>query len=49
MTALPWTTFTFWTAPGSDLPLSWTQIRRRIAETEGRPGLASTVAENSPR
>jgi hypothetical protein len=28
------TTFTFWTAPGSDLPLSWTRIRRRIAETE---------------
>jgi hypothetical protein len=28
------TTFTFWTAPGADLPVSWTEVRRRIADTE---------------
>lgn len=28
------TTFTFWTAPGTDLPVSWTEVRRRIADTE---------------
>ena len=28
------TTFTFWTAPGSDLPVGWTEVRRRIAGTE---------------
>ena len=30
------TTFTFWTASGSDLPVSWTEVRRRIADTEAR-------------
>jgi heme-degrading monooxygenase HmoA len=28
------TTFTFWTASGADLPISWTEVRRRIADTE---------------
>ena len=28
------TTFTFWTVPGADLPISWTEVRRRIAATE---------------
>lgn len=28
------TTFTFWTVPGADLPISWTEARRRIAATE---------------
>jgi hypothetical protein len=32
------TTFTFWTAAGADLPVSWTEARRRIAEAEtGQP------------
>jgi len=25
------TTFTFWSAPGADLPISWAEVRRRIA------------------
>jgi hypothetical protein len=25
------TTFTFWSVPGADLPISWAQVRRRIA------------------
>ena len=25
------TTFTFWSVPGADLPISWTEVRRRIA------------------
>jgi hypothetical protein len=28
------TTFTFWTVPGADLPISWAEVRRRIADTE---------------
>jgi hypothetical protein len=28
------TTFTFWTVRGADLPVSWTEARRRIAATE---------------
>jgi heme-degrading monooxygenase HmoA len=28
------TTFTFWTAPGADVPISWTEARRRIAEAD---------------
>ena len=28
------TTFTFWTAPGADLPISWAEVRRRIADAE---------------
>jgi hypothetical protein len=31
------TTFTFWTAAGADLPVSWTEARRRIAEAEAGP------------
>jgi hypothetical protein len=26
------TTFTFWTCRGSELPVDWTEVRRRIAE-----------------
>jgi quinol monooxygenase YgiN len=26
------TTFTFWTCPGSELPVHWHEVRRRIAE-----------------
>jgi len=28
------TTFTFWTVRGADLPISWTEARRHIAEAE---------------
>jgi hypothetical protein len=28
------TTFTFWTVPGADLPISWAEVRRRIADTK---------------
>ena len=28
------TTFTFWTVAGADLPISWAEARRRIAEAE---------------
>jgi heme-degrading monooxygenase HmoA len=28
------TTFTFWTVRGADLPIGWTEARRRIAEAE---------------
>jgi hypothetical protein len=28
------TTFTFWTARGTELPISWTEARRRIAATD---------------
>jgi hypothetical protein len=28
------TTFTFWTVSGADLPISWTEVQRRIADTE---------------
>jgi hypothetical protein len=31
------TTFTFWSIPGSGLPVSWTEVRRRIAGAE-EPG-----------
>jgi hypothetical protein len=31
------TTFTFWSVPGTDLPVSWTEVRRRIAGAE-EPG-----------
>jgi len=30
------TTFTFWTASGADVPISWTEARRRIAATEAK-------------
>jgi hypothetical protein len=30
------TTFTFWAVPGADLPISWTEARRRITDEESR-------------
>jgi heme-degrading monooxygenase HmoA len=32
------TTFTFWTVPGTDLPIGWAEVRRRIAEAERGDG-----------
>ena len=31
-------TFTFWTVPGTDLPIGWAEVRRRIAEAERGDG-----------
>jgi heme-degrading monooxygenase HmoA len=28
------TTFTFWTMSGADLPIGWTEVRRRVAAAE---------------
>jgi hypothetical protein len=28
------TTFTFWTVPGADLPISWAEARRHIADSQ---------------
>jgi heme-degrading monooxygenase HmoA len=33
------TTFTFWAVPGADLPISWAEARRRIADTEADEAL----------
>jgi hypothetical protein len=28
------TTFTFWTVSGADLPVAWTEVRRRVADAQ---------------
>jgi hypothetical protein len=28
------TTFTYWTVPGADLPIAWSEVRRRVARAE---------------
>jgi hypothetical protein len=28
------TTFTYWTVPGADLPIAWSEVRRRVAGAE---------------
>jgi hypothetical protein len=27
-------TFTYWTVPGADLPIAWSEVRRRVAGAE---------------